>query len=159
MTIINILAVLISPALAVYIGQWLNRRNEVRSQRFNVLYTMMTTRVNRANIHYVNALNSIDIVFSDEDKVRVAWKDLKSLYLQNDPSAQEVKDKNMRLIEEIANSLGYKDKVTWQDISVPYTPVWLDREWESNTKFRDAQELLGEQLPELLKRMPSSKNR
>ena len=63
----------------------------------------------------MDALNIIDIVFADDDEVRNAWSDLNDKYHVTDPDEQHLKKietAQYKLLETIANSLGYKDKIT-----------------------------------------------
>lgn len=99
----------------------------------------MTTRINRTNIQYVNSVNSIDLIFAHDKKVRQAWRDLKNLYSRSDPTYAEADNMNMKLIEEIAICVGYKNKITWQDITIPYVPRWLNEEWKNNAEFKKLQ--------------------
>ena len=85
----------------------------------------MTSRIYGWTPDSVHALNIIDIVFSDDKKVRAAWKDLNDKYHVDNPDDQHLKkieQAQYKLIEEISNSLGYKDKITWETIQNPYIP-------------------------------------
>ena len=70
-------------------------------------------------------LNIIDIVFSDDENVRNAWKDLYDKYCVQNPDETQLKkiqNAQYKLLDTMANSLGYKDKVTWETIQNPYIP-------------------------------------
>ena len=64
----------------------------------------------------VQAMNILDIVFSDDKKVRAAWKAYYDRLCTDDPqnpTQQELKhiqEAQYELLETMANSLGYKDK-------------------------------------------------
>ena len=73
----------------------------------------------------VNAINVLDIVFVNDKSVRAAWKDLSDKYNILEPDEQEKKKIKLaehKLLEAIACSLGYKDKITWETIQNPYLP-------------------------------------
>ena len=87
----------------------------------------------------VRALNVIDIVFSDDEGVRNAWKDLYEKYCISNPSENDMKQRELalsKLIETIAISLGYKDKITWETIQKPYIPEAMIKSLESQVKYQ-----------------------
>ncbi|GFE51576.1 hypothetical protein So717_33290 [Roseobacter cerasinus] len=74
----TIAAVLLSPLLAVQATKFLEKSAEKRSRRIAVYRTLMATRAQRLSPAHVEALNSIDLEFTDHgDKaIREAWKAL-----------------------------------------------------------------------------------
>ena len=93
-----------------------------------IFKTLMTARIYGWTVESVHALNVIDIVFAEDEKVREAWKDLNDKYHVTNPDNQHLKkieQAQYRLLEAIANSLGYKDKITWETIQNPYIPEIL----------------------------------
>lgn len=85
----------------------------------------MTSRAVGWTNESVNALNVLDVVFANDKSVRAAWKDLSDKYNILDPDEQEkkkIKHAEYKLLEAIACSLGYKDKITWETIQNPYLP-------------------------------------
>ena len=104
------------------------------------IFKMLMT--NRAYIwvpESVRALNVIDIVFSDDEGVRNAWKDLYEKYCISNPSENDMKQRELalsKLIETIAISLGYKDKITWETIQKPYIPEAMIKSLESQVKYQ-----------------------
>ena len=123
--ILNLAALIVIPIVAVLIGQWLQNRSEKRKDKMLIFKILMTSRIYGWTPDSVHALNIIDIVFSDDKKVRAAWKDLNDKYHVDNPDDQHLKkieQAQYKLIEEISNSLGYKDKITWETIQNPYIP-------------------------------------
>ncbi len=123
---LNLAALIIIPIVAVIIGQCLQNRSEKRKDKMQIFKVLMTSRIYGWTIDSVHALNVIDIVFADEEKVRAAWKDLYDKYNVTNPDQQHLKkieQAQYKLLEEIANSLGYKNKITWETIQNPYIPV------------------------------------
>lgn len=57
-TIINILAVLLSPIIALWISNIVQERKEKRKEKMQILKILMTQRFSVKNIEYVNALNA-----------------------------------------------------------------------------------------------------
>lgn len=124
---LNLAAILLSPVIAVVIGQYLQARAKKRDEKMQIFKTLMTSRA-VATIDYVNACNTIDIVFADDKQVRKCWAEFYDLLCIENPTDT---DKNKmatardRLLEALAINLGYKDKITWETIQKPYLPKWL----------------------------------
>lgn len=124
----NLAAIIIIPIAAVLIGQWLQDRAKKREDKMNIFKTLMTARIYGWTVASVQALNIIDIVFADDKSVRDAWKDLYEKYsIQNPNEVQKkaIETARCKLLETMANSLGYKEKVTWETIQNPYIPQGL----------------------------------
>lgn len=122
--IINIVALIVVPIVAVLIGQHLQNRAQKRKDKMEIFKTLMIAR-NGWTVESVRALNVIDIIFVNDKKVRNAWRDLYDKYRVENPDnahLEKIRQAQYKLIEEIANSLGYKNKITWQNIQNPYIP-------------------------------------
>lgn len=123
--ILNLIAIVVIPIAAVLIGQHLQNRAEIRKDKMQIFKTLMTSRIYGWTQESVHCLNIIDIVFADDKKVRDAWKDLYDKYCVKNPDETQIKkiqNAQYKLLETMANSLGYKDKVTWETIQNPYIP-------------------------------------
>ena len=131
---LTLAALIIIPIVAVVIAQWLQNRSEKRKDKMQIFKTLMTSRIYGWTPDSVNALNIIDIVFSDDEKVRAAWKDLNDKYRVTNPDQQHLKkieNAQYKLLEAMANSLGYKEKITWETIQNPYMPVGMMQQIET----------------------------
>lgn len=74
MAIINVVAIIAIPIVAVFVGQCLQNKSEKRKDKMQIFQCLMTRRITGwAALEAVNALNSIDIVFSDCKAVRKQW--------------------------------------------------------------------------------------
>lgn len=138
---LTLAALIIIPIVAVVIAQWLQNRSEKRKDKMQIFKTLMTSRIYRWTPDSVNALNIIDIVFSDDEKVRAAWKDLNDKYRVTNPDQQHLKkieNAQYKLLEAMANSLGYKDKITWETIQNPYMPVGMAQQIEAQKNMQQA---------------------
>lgn len=136
--ILNLLALIIIPIFAVALGRWLQDIADKRKDKMRIFTTLMTDRLYPWSKEGVEALNCIDIVFADDKAVRLAWKDLKERYNVSELTPNQVVGINhaqCRLLEAIANSLGYRDKITWEDIQSPYVPVGLARQKEMQESY------------------------
>ena len=86
-------------------------------------------------------IESSYIVFADNKEVRDAWKDLNDKYRVNNPDEQHLKkieQAQYKLIEAIANTLGYKDKITWETIQNPYMPIGMKNQIEAQKQSQQA---------------------
>ncbi|MBR4657387.1 MAG: hypothetical protein IKO68_12685 [Oscillospiraceae bacterium] len=132
--ILNLIALIVIPILAVLIGHWCQISSEKRKDKMQIFKTLMTARIYGWTVDSVHALNIIDIVFANDRKVRAAWKDLNDKYHVTNPDESQLKkieQAQYKLLEAIANSLGYKDKITWETIQNPYIPNGLMHQMES----------------------------
>ncbi len=148
LTIINIIAVILSPIVALLISNKIQTDKAKRQEKIQILKILMTQRFSAKNIDHVNALNLMDVVFIDSKEVREAYKDLYTVYGSkfDNNNENEVRDycekakkAETKLIEVIINDLGYKDKITWDAIQEPYIPKWLSDEIVARTEINNAQ--------------------
>ena len=138
---LTLAALIIIPIVAVVIAQWLQNRSEKRKDKMQIFKTLMTSRIYGWTPDSVNALNIIDIVYSDDNKVRAAWKDLNDKYRVTNPDQQhlrKIENAQYKLLEAMANSLGYKEKITWETIQNPYMPVGMAQQIEAQKNMQQA---------------------
>jgi hypothetical protein len=73
-----ICATLLSPVIAVQVTEFLNRRRQSREEQLRIFRTLMATRASTLDVAHVQALNTIDVVFSGrsikQEAVRRQWK-------------------------------------------------------------------------------------
>ena len=139
--VLNLIAIIVIPILAVLIAQWLQTRSEKRKDKMLIFKTLMTARIYGWTVDSVHALNVIDIVFANDKKVRAAWKDLNDKYHVSNPDETQLKkieQAQYKLLEAISNSLGYKDKITWETIQNPYIPDGLRLQMEAQKQSQQA---------------------
>ena len=156
--ILNLIAIIIIPIIAVLIGQWLQTRSEKRKDKMHIFKTLMTSRVYGWTQESVYCLNIIDIVFADDREVRNAWKDLYDKYCVQNPDESQLKKietAQYKLLETMAVSLGYKDKVTWETIQNPYIPQGMLRQIEAQNQSQQAYNKL---LLNMQQMIPQNKN-
>ena len=140
--IIDVVAIIVSPIVAVLIGQYLQNREKSRTDKKEILKALMVNRGLGWSIDSVKALNLIEIVFHDEDKVLSQWKKYYNKLCMENPAESELSDMKSegdRLLKVMADSLGYKDKVTWDTIQKPYIPKGLTDNMLQQQQFQDAQ--------------------
>jgi hypothetical protein len=141
MSIINVIAIIVMPIVAVWVGQRLQRRSELRKDKMWIFRTLLIAR-NGWTVDSVNALNIIDVVFVDDENVRKRWKEYYDKLCVENPNETElnkIRIAQYQLIEAIAKSLGYKNKITWETIQNPYMPTGMAESLRRQQEVLDGQ--------------------
>ena len=141
MSIINAIAVIAAPIIAVKVGQYLQDKSQKRKDRMDILKALMNSRYTWTP-ESVSALNTIDIIFADDEAVRRCWKEYyEKLCIDkpNDAQGKQIKTAQYKLIEAVSNSLGYKDKVTWETIQNPYMPKGMYEDLLGQQQYKEGQ--------------------
>lgn len=143
---LTIIAIILGPILAVQIEKFLERRRDNKSRKTNIFKTLMATRGSVLSQAHVEALNRIDLEFSDDkkyQKVIEAWKE----YFDNLGKGFDGDEKytiwNARneellanLLYEMGQSLGYRfDKVLIKRNI--YSPIGHAKAERENEEIRD----------------------
>ena len=137
--ILNLIAVLLIPVVAVIVGQYLQERVQKRKDKMQIFQCLMTRRITGwAALEAVNAINSIDIIFTDNKEIRNQLGVWKSKCRKDIPSEEQYREQ-CKLLELMANDLGYKDKITWDIIQNPYYPEGLNQQLTMNTQIMNGQ--------------------
>ena len=66
--ILTILAILLSPFIAVFVQRLIDIKREKRGQKLWIFRTLMATRGNKISLEHVQALNSIELFFDKSGK-------------------------------------------------------------------------------------------
>ena len=136
--VINVIAILAAPIIAVWVGQRLQDRAEKRKDKMAVFKAIMTDRYGWSR-ETVLALNSIPIVFSGDKPVRDSWKEYYRLLCIQDPNLMEQKQRNealYSLLGEMAIVLGYETSINWNDIQNPYIPKGMADSFDNATAIQ-----------------------
>jgi len=123
--LISIIAIILAPLFAVQVQKWIELFREKKSKQRWIFHILMSTRMARLSDRHVEALNMIDIEFSQKSKknklVLDAWKSyldqLRSL--QENPTESQLQSWSDRkdelfidLLFEMSHAIGYDfDKV------------------------------------------------
>lgn len=143
--ILNIVALFLIPIVAVIVGQKLQERAKKREDKMQVFKVLMTSRGLGWNQDMVWALNIIEVVFADDDAVIKQWRAYYDKLCIENPSDTDLKKiiiERNKLIERIANSLGYKDKITWETIQNAYIPKGMLEAMNKTQEFQTSQQNL-----------------
>lgn len=139
--VLNLIAIIIAPIVAVLIGQWLQNRSERRKDKLEIFKSLMIAR-NGWSPESVRALNIIDIVYADDNNVRLRWKEYYDRLCIDSPSdtdLKKIKTAQKKLLEAMAVSLGYKDTVTWETIQNPYVPKGMIEAEQMQREYQNGQ--------------------
>ena len=140
MDIINIIAIIISPIVAVIVGQYLQSKSKKREDKLEIFKILMVSRGLGWSTESVRALNIIEVVFSDDKNVLNQWKKYYDRLCVEEPNETElskIKIEGDKLLEVIAKSLGYK--ITWETIQNPYIPRGLTNNLSQQQQYMNNQ--------------------
>lgn len=152
MSIVNLIAIVVIPIVAVIIGQMLQNRAQKRNDKIQIFKILMTGRVYGWTNESVQALNLLEIVFADDKAVCKQWKVYYDKLCVENPSDTElskIKKEKDRLLEIMAKSLGYKS-ITLESIQNPYIPKGMTDLIIQQQKYQTTQSVVLEQMKNML---------
>ena len=167
MEVISICAIILSPILAVLITLWHQDRTQKKNTQVNTYLTLIAFR--DVSPHsggygaFVNALNTIDVVFHGNMKIIKLWHEYYDLLTQETKNQQTNDLKKIELLSAIGKHLGY-DQLQQVDISKFYSPeLWakdFQEKKELDNRVKEAFSLFGdkEKLLEFISTINSSKD-
>jgi hypothetical protein len=101
--ILSIIAVLLSPLIAVQVTKWLDRINEEKNRKLEIFRILMGQRgMHPRTNEFIIALNQIDIVYYNNHKVLEKWK---KFYEVTSPGHPELLD-NGNYLNEMLFQMG-----------------------------------------------------
>ena len=105
-----VISTLLSPLIAVQVTEFLGRRRQVRDEQLRMFRTLMATRASTLDVSHVQALNSIDVVFTGksikQEAVRRQWKQyLDHLNDKNYPR-EHWETRRKELLVELLDTMG-----------------------------------------------------
>ena len=152
---INILAIICSPVIAVFVGRYLQDREKNRNDKMEIFKILMMNRGLGWSYENAKALNIIEIVFADDDNVLKQWKDYyQKLCIQNpnDSDALAINEARDRFLVTMAQSLGYKETITQETIRNAYIPIGLSKSIEQQQQYQSNMlEIMAMMLKNLIK--------
>jgi len=139
-TIIVVLTALCSGLIATLVTIWWQKQNAQKAEKVRIFTVLMSKRYNIIAEECVDALNMIDIVFYSDKKVRTAWKEFHdATNMPEQPMrGQIINDKHLKLLEVMAEAIGYKD-IRWEEIKRSYFPQGLSDKNEQEAVLRGVQ--------------------
>jgi hypothetical protein len=117
----EILAILLSPIIPILITLWWQRRKEKRDAKIRLFTTLMAFRKSYpVSYEWANALNLIDVIFSDSPKVVDRWHKYYD-NLNDEHGAAARIHLYLELMSEMARELGFR-QLQQTDIDKFYVP-------------------------------------
>ena len=153
----TIIAIVLGPIIAVIITLWHQNRKEKSQHKFQVFRDLMSHGLyHPVTERWVDALNSIDVVFYNKPKVVKLWHEYYDILHQTNPDLGIQKNKYLDLLQAMALSLGYKT-LKQTDIDRCYFPVGLGAQKNLNEALQQEQlkylqnsnKLYAAQIPEI----------
>ena len=151
-TLTNLLLIALIPLISVHLGQKLQERADSRKSKMDVFTTLMTYR-SGWSVENTKAMNMINVVFADDKKVRRKWNIYYKLLTIQKPDEKQmakIQRAQIEMLEAMASSLGYKEKVTQESIHNQYVPVGMRNAMNQQQNILDGQELWAISMPYLL---------
>lgn len=139
-TLLVIVTALCSGLVATLVTVWWQTKYQKKMDKKRIFTILMSKRYEISAEDSVEALNMIDVVFYKSDKVRKAWRDFNETTKapESETKNQNISDKHLRLLEVIAEDIGYKE-IRWDDIKQYYYPVGLSDMKRDETVLRRVQ--------------------
>ena len=134
--IVNLIAIVLAPIVAVWIAQRLQDRAAKRKDKLDIFKTLMGKRGIPLDRDGLEALNTICVIFSDSVKVMDSWKKYTAEYDSDSPGKN---DTFIEMLENMAKSLKINDTVDWKvikniHIMLSSNPVREGSESSSSTR-------------------------
>lgn len=145
--IVTVLAIVVGPVAALWIQRILDEGREKKNRKLWIFKTLMSNRATRLSPLYVQALNLIDVEFTDpkEKAVREAWKELLDLYTnyKTTPNAlEQVGELTAVMLAAMGKTLGYDFDKVYLKKGVYYPEFLGNVELEQHALRRSFLELL-----------------
>lgn len=150
-TIINTVAIILIPIVAVLVGHCLQSKEKKRDDKMKVFRTLMTDRFFGWTKESVYALNILDVVFSNDKKVINQWKAYKDKLTIENPTDTDIKKieiEKYKLLEIMAKSLNYD--ISWETIQNPYFPQGMAKNFLQQQNYQNMQTEVMEKIKNML---------
>ena len=122
--ILVVVTALISGLFATLITIWWQGKAAIRKSKMKIFETLMAYRYSIIAEPSVHALNSIDVIFYNDENVRRAYADFLNEAAKRQDMNPNTADKHLKLLEEMAKALNLKN-IHWDDIKQAYCPNGL----------------------------------
>lgn len=135
-----IVTALFSGLIATFVTILWQKYSQKKQEKIHIFSILMSKRYDITSEESVEAMNMIDVVFYSAPKVRTAWKEFcEAVALPDSPAkGQTISDKHLRLLEVIAENIGYQ-KIKWEEIKHFYYPVGLSNRRQNEDVLRRVQ--------------------
>lgn len=152
LSIVQVISVAIIPIIVWFIGVKYQDRKTKKDAQLELFLTLMANRQkNPISQEWVDALNSIDVVFQENQKVRLAWRDYLDSLNQKSAHFDNQNSYKLDLLSEMAEALGYK-QLKQTEIDRFYSPMYF------NSQLSRQDILLNEQIRVLMRSKSESES-
>lgn len=140
----NVWSILVSAMLsgvfATIITLWWQNKSQLKKEKVRIFTVLMSKRYDVTAAECVESLNMIDVVFYQSKSVRAAWKEFNEATKlpETNTKDQKIKDKHLKLLEVMADDIGYK-RIDWETIKQYYYPVGLSNKIRDEAMLRKVQ--------------------
>lgn len=131
-------AAVLSGLVSTLITIFVQKKLVIKKEKDNIFQTLMSHRYLITDKENVEAINKVEVIFYKDSDVRKAWKDFFNTSTSNPTDPSIINDKYIKLISEIAKSLGY-EKIEWDNIKDFYYPQGLATKINEEELLRKAQ--------------------
>ena len=122
--VVTVLSVVFSGVVATVITILYQKFSGEQTAKRRVFETAVSYRFFISEEENVKSLNSIDVIFHKNQQVRQAWKSYMDEADKPSSNPQQLNDRYIKLLEEMALACGYKD-IRWDDLKRYYYPNGL----------------------------------
>lgn len=142
--LVNLLAILVGPIVAVLITRWMDDRSKTYARRYDVFRDLMRTRAAKLSPAHVDALNLVEIEFHRFPNVKLAWQRyMENLFAGTPVDANEQSNFFVRreqlfikLIQEVANTVGLRSVDITDVMTNNYYPIGWQTEQQEQQQVR-----------------------
>jgi hypothetical protein len=136
MEIVNVMAILLSPVIAVLVTLWHQRRTVKRDAMHRLFITLMAHRKTiLPDAEWVSALNVIDVEFAGHKEVLNCWHSYYDAVSESPMNNQKVNHCYIELMTAMAQALGY-EHLKQTDIDKFYSPMSFGDQLTSSKKLQ-----------------------
>jgi len=133
-----VVSMLLSGLLATLVTIIYQKRAFDHAAKLKVFETTMSYRYRFFSEESVKALNSIDVIFHDNDSVRKAWRSFIDETEKTPSNGVSIDDKYIKVLEEMAKAVGYKN-IKWDDLKKHYYPTGLSDQIRDDEMLKKVQ--------------------
>jgi len=136
MDVLTVIAILLSPLVAVLVSRSIEDWKDLKKQKTFVFLSLVSSRHQNITEEQARIFNSIDVVFSKNPNVREKWKEYFELLGQPDRMSEWAK-KKLELLKVMADEVGYKKAIDHLDLDRVYYPTGLTEDAEKRKIYEE----------------------
>lgn len=119
--VLIVVTALVSGLVTNVLSRMWDARLEKRERKYDVFVTLMSGRYSLVSEQTVRALNMVNTVFYDDDKVCALYKEFLAEANKPEDGKPDIDEKFLKLMEEMAAVIGF-GRIKWDDVKRKYFP-------------------------------------